>query len=435
MEYGCIGEKLPHSFSKTIHEKLGPAAYDLIELKPKEVAPFLSQKQFRAINVTIPYKQTVIPYLDYISETAHGIGAVNTIVNHGGKLFGYNTDFYGMMTLIEKLRLEIAGKKVLILGTGGTAKTAAAVCTALSADQILKVSRTPSEEDISYQQACDEHADAQIVINTTPVGMFPHTDASPLDLTRFSHLEGALDAVYNPLVTRFVQAAQKQDAKAEGGLYMLIAQAVKAYEIFNGVSLPKETLDRVYGQILGEKQNIVLTGMPGSGKSTLGKILSKRTGRPFFDTDNEIVKAAGKRIPQIFEEDGEAHFRDLETQTIRALSARSGVIIATGGGAVLRDENIDLLKQNGRIYFRDRPLRYLLPTESRPLAASREAIEARYRERIGTYRRTADEIIFTENNLNGAAFEIERRHFGEDTGHKRTESESARTSGTGDLRK
>ena len=340
-----------------------------------------------------------------------------------------------MMTLIEKLRLEIAGKKVLILGTGGTAKTAAAVCTALSADQILKVSRTPSEEDISYQQACDEHADAQIVINTTPVGMFPHTDASPLDLTRFSHLEGALDAVYNPLVTRFVQAAQKQDAKAEGGLYMLIAQAVKAYEIFNGVSLPKETLDRVYGQVLGEKQNIVLTGMPGSGKSTLGKILSKRTGRPFFDTDNEIVKAAGKRIPQIFEEDGEAHFRDLETQTIRALSARSGVIIATGGGAVLRDENIDLLKQNGRIYFRDRPLRYLLPTESRPLAASREAIEARYRERIGTYRRTADEIIFTENNLNGAAFEIERRHFGEDTGHKRTESESARTSGTGDLRK
>ena len=434
MKYGCIGEKLPHSFSKTIHEKLGPATYDLIELKPEEVAPFLTKKQFRAINVTIPYKQAVIPYLDYISETAHSIGAVNTIVNHGGMLFGYNTDFYGMTALIGKLGLKLTGKKVLILGTGGTAKTAAAVCRALSAAQILKVSRTPTEGNVSYQQACNEHADARIIINTTPVGMFPRTDASPLDTTRFPYLEGALDAVYNPLATRFVQAAKKQGAKAEGGLYMLVAQAVKAYELFNGVSLPEETLDSVYGQVLCEKQNIVLTGMPGCGKSTLGKILAKRTGRPFFDTDNENVKAAGKPIPQIFEEDGEAHFRDLETQAIRTLSVRSGVIIATGGGAVLRDENIDLLKQNGRIYFRDRPLRYLLPTESRPLAASREAIETRYRERIGTYRKTADDIIFTDNSLNGAAFEIERRHFGEDTGHKRAESESARTSGAGDLR-
>ncbi|MBR5409610.1 MAG: shikimate dehydrogenase [Clostridia bacterium] len=419
MEFGCIGEKLRHSFSKEIHEKLGPAPYSLIELSRDEVGAFMRKKDFRAINVTIPYKETVIPYLDYISETAHGIGAVNTVVNHGGSLFGFNTDFYGMTALIERTGITVKDKKVLILGTGGTSKTAFAVANALGARTVLKVSRSPGSGVITYEDAYRDHTDADIVINTTPVGMYPATDGSPIDIGRFPNLSGVIDAVYNPLRTDLILAARARGVKAEGGLYMLVAQAVKAYEFFNSVTLPENTLGCVYREILGEKQNIVLTGMPGSGKTTIGKILAKHTGRPFYDTDALIVKKAGNPVSLIFEEEGERAFRDMETETIRELSSLSGVIIATGGGAVLRDENVRLLKKNGRIYFRDRPLEYLVPTQTRPLASSREDVERRYRERIDIYRATADEIIYTSNSLNGAAYEIERRHFGEANGAQR----------------
>lgn len=424
---GCIGEKLPHSFSKIIHEKIGPDPYSLIELKPEDVGPFLQKKEFRAVNVTIPYKQTVIPYLDYISETAHTIGAVNTIVNHGGKLFGYNTDQFGLRALIERLQINISNKKVLILGSGGTSRTAKYVANALGAKEILIVSRNPlSMAAVSYEDAKSKHADAQIIINTTPVGMYPDCFASQVNLSDFPALEGIVDAVYNPLSTVLVREASKRGIRAGNGLYMLVAQAVRAFELFNAATLPDAVTERVYSEVLREKQNIVLTGMPGSGKSTIGKILAKKTGRTLFDTDTLIVQKAGKPIPELISEKGEPFFRDLETQLIRELAPLSGIIIATGGGSVLRDENIDLLKMNGKLYFRDRPISYIMPTADRPLSADRDALERRYRERIGIYRSTADEIIFSGNSLNGAAYEIERRHFGENTDRKRCKSESAR---------
>lgn len=411
MEYGCIGEKLPHSFSKEIHEKIGSYDYRLIELTPDELDFFLTERQFKAINVTIPYKQAVIPYLSQMSDTAVKIGAVNTIVNINGALYGYNTDFFGMQSLIEREKISIDGKKVLILGTGGTSKTAFSVAESLHAKEIFKVSRKKADGVITYEEACAFHGDAEIIINTTPVGMYPHIDKEPIDIDNFPNLTGVIDAVYNPLTTKLVQHAKKKGINTRCGLFMLVSQAVKAYEIFNQTQCPVETFEKIYREIYSSKQNIVLTGMPGSGKSTVGKVLAKRLGRDLIDTDAEIVKKAGIPISEIFSQFGEAHFRDLETEVLKEVSKRSACIIATGGGAVLRKENIDFLKMNGKIYFRDRPLQFLLPTSDRPLASSREDIIKRYNERIEIYRSTADEIIRTNNSINASAAEIERRHF------------------------
>lgn len=390
MEYGCIGEHLPHSFSKVIHAKIGAYPYDLCELAPDEVGAFLQKRDFRAINVTIPYKQTVIPYLDGISDVARRIGAVNTIVNRGGKLYGTNTDYTGLSRLLARTGVDLAGKKVLIAGTGGTSKTARAVCTDLGAREILVLSRTPGDGQISYEEALAHHTDADVLINTTPCGMFPHISGMAIDPSRFPRLSGAIDAVYNPLRSDFVQTALSVGARAAGGLYMLVSQAVAAAEVFFDKSFPAELSERVYREVLKEKRNIVLIGMPSSGKSTVGRALAEKTGAEFFDTDAELEARVGCSCADFIRSRGIDAFREEEAATVASLAPLSGVIIATGGGAVLRNENVTALRKNGVLYHLDRPFDALLSTRDRPLSDSPEKLRALYDERAPVYARARD---------------------------------------------
>ena len=344
LTYGCIGEHLPHSFSKEIHGQIGGYAYELKELTPEELPAFMAARSFHGINVTIPYKQAVIPFLDEIDETARAIGAVNTVVNRNGKLYGFNTDLDGLTKLIRRISLDLSGKKVLIPGTGGTSRTAAFVAEQLGAREIRKISRTGRDGSLTYEEALRDHTDAEIILNTTPCGMYPEPDAQPLPLEPFHRLEGVADVIYNPLRTRLVLDARSRGIPAEGGLYMLVAQAVRASEHFLDTVYPDGLTDRIYEQILRQKENIVLIGMPGSGKSAVGRILAEKTGRSLADTDQLITEKAGKPIPDIFRENGEPAFRDLESEIIRALSKQGGQIISTGGGAVLRPENVTALR-------------------------------------------------------------------------------------------
>lgn len=391
MEYGLIGEKLGHSFSREIHQRLGGYDYRLQELTPAQLPAFLEKRDFRGVNVTIPYKQTVIPLLDEVDPKAAAIGAVNTIVNRRGRLCGYNTDYDGMAALARHAGLTLKNKNVLILGTGGTSRTAMTVAADLGAAEIRRVSRTGRGGAITYEQAAD--LPVQVLINTTPCGMYPGCDGQPMDLSRFGWLEGVLDAVYNPLRTRLVLQARDNGARGQGGLYMLVAQAAAACRLFLDRPLPDGALDSVYRAIHGQKQNIVLTGMPGSGKSTVGRVLARQLDRELVDTDTEIIRLAKKPIPEIFAQRGERGFRDLESQVIQEVSRRTGLVIATGGGAILREENVRRLRQNGRIYFLDRPAEDIQPTDDRPLARDMEAVRQRYAERYPRYTSTADAAV------------------------------------------
>ena len=415
MQYGCIGEHLKHSFSAEIHHALADYEYEIKELAPEALDAFLRERDFCGINVTIPYKEKVIPHLFWISEQAKAIGAVNTIVNRDGKLYGYNTDFYGMSALIERLGLSLESKKVAVLGSGGTSHTAMAVAKSLMADTVLCVSRGGKDDSISYETLYRDHNDTQIVINTTPCGMYPYPDgkdgmaAVAIDVSRFSNLEGVVDAVYNPLRPKLVLDAQKRGIPAEGGLFMLVAQAVRASEIFLDVTYPKEITERIYNEILREKESIVLVGMPGCGKSTVGKILAERLKMELFDLDAAIVRDAGKSIPEIFDEIGEKGFRALETKVLKEQAAsRGNLILATGGGAILREENVDAMRRNGKLYFLDRPICDLLPTEDRPLASSAEAIKKRYEERYDRYCTVADVRVDVKGSPDEVADLIER---------------------------
>ena len=393
MEYGCIARKLGHSFSRDIHARIDDYDYVLREVAPDALAAFMASRDFKGINVTIPYKQDVIPFLDRISETARSIGAVNTIVNRDGKLIGDNTDFGGMCALLRHMELSLDGKKVLILGTGGTSKTARAVASSLGAREIVTVSRTAGENVVTYEDAVRLHSDAQAILNTTPVGMFPDTDASPILLDPFYALEGVMDAVYNPLRSTFVLDAQRRGVRAEGGLYMLVAQAVLAAHIFTGKDYPENTTDLIYASLCREKRSIVLCGMPGCGKTTVGKAVAEKLGRPFVDLDEEIVCTDGREIPEIFRQDGEAAFRDLETRVTARFAQENGLVIATGGGCVLRQENVTRLKHNGLLVFIDRPLSQLLPTADRPTANSAEKIARLYETRLPIYCKAADVTV------------------------------------------
>lgn len=411
MKYGLIGEHLSHSFSKEIHEMCADYTYEIRELTPEAVPAFMQNPAFSAINVTIPYKQTVMPYLDEIHEHARMIGAVNTVVNKDGRLYGYNTDFYGMTALIRRIGVSLKDKKVLVLGTGGAAHTAIAVAKAQGASDVLIVERWATEAYISYEMAYADHSDAGVIINCTPCGMYPYPDGgpnivgTPIDVSKFPNLSGVVDAVYNPLRTNLVQDALDRGIPAEGGLYMLVAQAVMACRIFLGrveeafsdeAAMDKET-ERIYKKIASDKENIVLTGMPGSGKSTVGKALAEALGRPFIDTDAVIVERAGKPITEIFSELGEAGFRDLETQAVKdTANTHTGAIIATGGGAILRDENVRALRRTGRLYFLNRALEKLIPTADRPIASTLEAVCRRFEERYDRYLATCDVEVKTD---------------------------------------
>lgn len=393
MKYGLIGEKLSHSFSKEIHEALADYTYEIRELTPDEVAPFLAAREFEGINVTIPYKEKVIPHLDEISDAARMIGAVNTVKNVGGRLIGDNTDFYGMREMILRAGIEIKGKKALILGTGGTSKTAKAVLTDLGASEIIVVSRKESDKTVTYETALAHHSDAEIIVNTTPLGMYPNTDARPIDLYSFPNLTGVIDAIYNPLRTNLILEAQKLGIPTVGGLMMLILQAARASEIFLGEKLDNGKVEQVVKSIFESKENIVLIGMPGCGKSTIGKILAEITGRSFIDTDTVIGELTGKHPAEIIRESGEDAFRDIETQAVREISKRSGTVIATGGGIVKRSENIPLLRQNGRIIYLNCPTDELPITPDRPLSSSRAAIEKLFLTRNLLYTLAADATV------------------------------------------
>jgi len=397
MEYGCIGERLGHSFSAEIHRALADYQYEIREIAPDALDEFMIKRDFHGINVTIPYKERVIPHLDEIDEMARAVGAVNTIVNRDGRLCGYNTDVYGMTRLIKRIGLELAERKVAILGTGGTSRTAHAVAEMLGAREILTVGRCAREGAIDYDTLSRCHGDVEILINTTPCGMFPYPNgneriaATAVDVSRFPQLCGVVDAVYNPLRTRLILEAKARGIAAEGGLFMLVAQAVRACEIFLGRDLPANTCERVFTQILRQKENIVLIGMPACGKTTVGGMLAETLGRELVDADALIEERAGMRIPEIFEREGETAFRDLESRVIEEqIADRNGLIVATGGGAILRECNLNALRRNGWLCFLDRPLEALCPTSDRPLASTVAAIEARYRERYAKYCAAAD---------------------------------------------
>lgn len=418
MEYGLIGKKLGHSFSKTIHAKIADYSYELLELSETEIHIFLKEKDFKAVNVTIPYKQTVIPYLDEISPAAKSIGAVNCIRNDNGKLIGHNTDFDGLRELITRHRItSLKGETVLILGTGGTSDTAKAVCESLGALEIIKVSRKvvddqASFEDsssegtscnrslsksasgkckcITYDMAISDFTHASLIINATPAGMYPDIQSQAIKLDKFKNLRGVFDAVYNPLRSQLICSAQELGIEASGGLFMLVLQAIKASEFFLQKTYPGELAETIYRQIALEKTNIVLTGMPASGKSTVGKILASELSKKFVDVDDLIREQAGLEIPEIFSRFGEKHFRDLESQVISEIAKESGLVIATGGGSVLRGENVRNLKLNGMLFFLNRDPKTLIPTEDRPTASSAEKIMKLYRERLSIYESCCD---------------------------------------------
>jgi len=408
MQFGLIGETLSHSYSVEIHNKISSYNYELKEVKKQHLKDFIKSKDFLGINVTIPYKEAVIPHLDEISENAKIIGAVNTIVNKDGKLLGYNTDYFGMISLIKHKNIEINEKKVLILGTGGTSKTAYYVAKSLNAQKVLLVSRTKKDNVITYEEAATQHNDAEIIINTTPCGMYPNIEQAPIDITKFPKLTGVIDAIYNPISSRMISTANQLKIKSSGGLYMLVAQAVFASSLFFDKKIDTSLIDKVYKEIKSEKQNIVLIGMPSCGKSTIGKLLSNTLNRPFFDTDEEIVKTKNKPITKIFEEEGEVGFRKTESEVIASLSKKSGIIIATGGGSVLNNDNILSLKQNGVLVFIDRALENLIPTPDRPLSSQKSSLQKMYFERLPIYKNIADICIDGNSTLNAVADKIRK---------------------------
>ena len=390
MKYGLIGEHLKHSYSCEIHAQIADYEYELHEIPPSGLGGFLKKREFNAINVTIPYKQDVIPYLDEISDTAKRIGAVNTIVNRNGRLYGDNTDFAGMLALAKHIGVDMKGKTVLILGTGGASKTGHALAEYMGAQSVFYVSRSGKDGSISYEQAVTEHSDAQIIINATPVGMFPKQDGRPIDISAFPKLEGVIDAIYNPLRTNLILDAQERGIPAEGGLYMLSAQAVHASAVFRDIPLDESLVDKAFKSVKNDKQSIVLIGMPSSGKTTVGRILAEKCGKQLADTDEYIVRKIGMPISDFFAKHGEAEFRKIEKETVAELSATGGRIIATGGGAVLDAENVRALKQNGVLVFLDRRPENLIATDDRPLASRRSALEKLYAERYDIYCAAAE---------------------------------------------
>ncbi len=390
MKYGLIGEHLKHSYSCEIHAQIADYEYELHEIPPSGLGGFLKKREFNAINVTIPYKQDVIPYLDEISDTAKRIGAVNTIVNRNGRLYGDNTDFAGMLALAKHIGVDMKGRKVLILGTGGASKTGHALAEYMGAQSVYYVSRSGKDGSITYEQAVTEHGDAQIIINATPVGMFPKQDGRPIDISAFPKLEGVIDAIYNPLRTNLILDAQERGIPAEGGLYMLSAQAVHASAVFRDIPLDESLVDKAFKSVKNDKQSIVLIGMPSSGKTTVGRILAEKCGKQLADTDEYIVRKIGMPISDFFAKHGEAEFRKIEKETVAELSATGGRIIATGGGAVLDAENVRALKQNGVLVFLDRRPENLIATDDRPLASRRSALEKLYAERYDIYCAAAE---------------------------------------------
>lgn len=397
MTYGLIGETLKHSYSKEIHESLANYQYDLIPLNKEEFHTFMKNRSFTAINVTIPYKKAVIPYLDVIDDHAKQIGAVNTIVHKDDQLYGYNTDYYGFLYMIKKHHVTIEHKKVIILGSGGACNACYAVIHDLKPKELFIVGRTKKANVITYEECLEQHADIDIIINTTPVGMYPNTNASPIDLSAFKQLEYVFDVIYNPLQTTLCLQAKDLGIPYVSGLEMLVAQAKQSVEHFLDQSLSDTCIDEIYQQLYFKHCNIVLIGMPSSGKTTIGKQIALQLHKTFIDCDEEIVKEARMSIPKIFELEQEEGFRKREATVIQEVSKVNNAIISTGGGCILNKENMMQLQKNGILIYIDRDLDNLITKdENRPLSSSKEKVASLYAQRLPLYKRYADLTI--ENN-------------------------------------
>ena len=404
--YGLIGEKLGHSFSKVIHESLADYPYELIPLSAGEFERFIKQKEFSGLNVTIPYKQDVMAYLDEIAPFAKQIGAVNTVVNDHDVLKGYNTDFDGLCRLISRFQIPIKGKRVMVLGSGGTYRTARAVLEYLGAEEILPVSRSGRKGALTYSQA-HQRQDTEVILNASPCGMYPDNDGCLLDLACFPRLCAVVDVVYNPLKTRLLQQAEGRGIPAVCGLYMLIAQAKAAAELFLNQQIAEDRVDAIYRSLLSELSNIVLIGMPSAGKTSVGRALAEKLGREFVDLDDVVAAQARKSIPEIFSEIGEEGFREEEERAVSEYAKRTGLVIATGGGVIKREANIRRLKQNGVLVFLDRSVELLDPGEGRPLSQSVQQMHRLYTERYPLYEKYCDIHIHNDADLLSAVHAIE----------------------------
>ena len=380
---GLLGRTLSHSYSPAIHALLGDYRYDLIELEPEALEAFVKTGPWDGLNVTIPYKKAVVPFCDELSPLAAALGSVNTMVKRDGKIYGDNTDAYGFEAMVHHLGVDCRGKKALVLGSGGASVTAQAVLSNLGA-AVTVISRSGPD---NYENL-HRHSDAAILVNATPVGMYPKAGQSPVDLDRLPQLEAVLDIVYNPTRTRLILDAQARSIPCESGLLMLVAQAVRASEIFTGQAIPAETLSRVVAAVARDMENVTLIGMPGAGKTTVGRILAQKLGREFVDCDEVLVQRAGMPIPDYFAQFGEDAFRQLETALLRELGQKSRLVLATGGGCVTRPENRDLLRQNGTVVWVKRPLE-ALPIADRPVSQAL-GVEEIYRRRQPLYEQFSD---------------------------------------------
>lgn len=416
MEYGLLGRHLSHSYSPQIHRILWDCDYEIIEKEPEELADFFEKRDFRGINVTIPYKQDIMEYLDEISDTARKIGSVNTILKRpDGSLYGDNTDAYGFEYMVECLGVDLRGKKCIVLGNGGAAQPVKLVLSELGAGEITVISRRGED---NYGNI-SKHYDADVIVNTTPVGMYPENGASPIELDCFERCEAVLDLIYNPCRTKLLLDAERLGIPCINGLSMLVAQAMRAVKVWGHGTLDESDVAKAVRVMDRDMRNIALIGMPGCGKSTVGRKLARMLGREFIDCDAEIVKAAGKSIPEIFAFEGEERFREVESEVLANISRRSGVVIATGGGVVTRERNYELLHQNSSIIFIDREIDKL-PSAGRPISQSRK-IEDIAAERMPKYRAWCD-IEVKSRGIAATVKNIVREIGYEYTDNKRTES-------------
>ena len=396
---GLLGRKLTHSYSPAIHAAFGGYDYALFEVEPPDLAAFLNRGDLHALNVTIPYKQEVLPFCRELSPAAAKIGSVNTMLRTGNNtFFGDNTDVAGFRKMVNQSGLDVRGKKAIVFGKGGSSLSVCHVLEELGAGAVVVVSRKDNHGEFLRQ-----HSDAAALINTTPVGMYPDTEAAPVSLDLFPNLEGVLDLIYNPARTRLMLEAEERGLPCMGGLSMLVGQAAAASEIFTGKKIPEAKEQEVTRMLRRRMENIVLVGMPGCGKSTLGHLLAKSLAKRLVDIDTAIEENAGISIPEIFEQEGEAGFRQRETEAIKKFGKEAGLILATGGGCVTREENYHPLRQNGNIVFIERNLNKLA-RGGRPL--SQGNLEAMYEKRLPLYRRFADCTVQNEGEPQTAAKKI-----------------------------
>lgn len=402
MQCGLLGRKLGHSYSPQIHSQLGSYDYRLFEKEPEELEDFLQNGDFTGLNVTIPYKKDVIPFLDELSPRAKALGAVNTIVRRNGKLIGHNTDYFGFETMLLSSGVSLRGKKALVCGSGGASNTACAVLEAHGANVVV-LSRTGKD---NYQNL-NRHSDAALIVNATPVGMYPNVEASPIeDLAAFPMLEGVLDLVYNPARTSILLKAEALGIPCVNGLRMLVAQAKESAEWFTGEPIDDSCIEMIYNRLRRQMENIILIGMPGCGKTTVGASLARILSRPLKDADTELEQAVGRKITEILPTDGETSFRSLESETLLDLGKQSGLIIATGGGCVTIPNNYEKLHRNGSIVWLKRDLD-LLPTDGRPLSQTGH-LQEMYQKRAPLYARFADFSVENSGDPQETAEEIIR---------------------------